>query len=326
MRALLVVLAFGFGAWAAAALWFSGPGPDAVRGVLAAAVPIAALAIALGVRPKARAALALAALVGLVLAWWASLAPSNARDWQPDVARAPTAEIDGDRVVVRNVRNFAYRSETDFDPRWEDRTFDLAKLEGMDVFFSHWGSPWIAHTIMSWWFSDGQHLAVSIETRKEIGEEYSAIAGFFRQYELIYVAADEEDVVKLRTDFRGEDVYLYRLARPEERARALLVDYLEAMNELAAKPGWYNALTTNCTTTIRQRVMHAGGDLPISWKLLANGRLPELLYEQGALDHGLAFAELKAASRINDRALAVRPGESFSAKIREGLPMPPLRD
>jgi hypothetical protein len=326
MRALLVVFAFGFGAWSAAALWFAGPGPASVRGALAAAALLLALGFALRVRPVARAALAVAALAGLVLAWWSSLAASNARDWQPDVAHAPTAEIAGDRVSVRNVRNFAYRTETDFDERWEDRTFDLAALEGLDVFFSHWGSPWIAHTIMSWSFADGQHLAVSIETRKEKHEQYSAVAGFFRQYELIYVAADEEDVVKLRTDVRGEDVYVYRLRPTKANARALLVDYLEAMNELAAEPGWYNALTTNCTTTIRQRVMHAGGKLAPSWKLLANGHLPELLYERGSFDQSLPFAELRAASRINERARAVRPGERFSAKIREGLPMPPLRE
>jgi hypothetical protein len=179
---------------------------------------------------------------------------------------------------------------------------------------------------MSWSFTDGQHLAVSIETRKEKGEQYSAVAGFFRQYELIYVAADEEDVVKLRTNFRGEDVYLYRLRPTRERARALLVDYLEAMNELAAEAGWYNALTTNCTTTIRQRVMHAGGDLPLSWKLLANGHLPELLYERGSLDQNLPFEALRATSRINLRARAVAPGEDFAARIRAGLPLPPFRE
>jgi hypothetical protein len=270
--------------------------------------------------------LALAAVVGLLFAWWGSLAASNDRDWQPDVARAPTAEIDGDVVTVRNVRNFHYRSETDYDERWEERRFDLAKLDGLDIFFSHWGSPEIAHTIMSWSFSDGQHFAVSIETRKEKSEAYSAVAGFFRQYELIYVAADERDVVRLRTNFRGEEVYLYRLRPTKARARAFLIDYLEAMNELAAKPGWYNALTTNCTTTIRQRVMHAGGNLPLSWKLLANGHLPELLYERGSLDDSLPFAELKAASRINERALSAGDRDDFSAAIRAGLPRPSFRD
>jgi hypothetical protein len=326
MRFVLFLLALGFGAWGAAALWFSGPGPAALRGALAAAVLLAALGSALLVRPKTRAALALAALVGLVFAWWGSLAASNSRDWQVDVAKEPTAEIQGDLVTVRNVRNFHYRSETDFDERWEERRFDLAKLDGLDIFFSHWGSPLIAHTIMSWSFSDGQHLAVSIETRKEKTEEYSAVAGFFRQYELIYVAADERDVVKLRTNFRNEVVYLYRLRPTKERARAFLLDYLEAMNELARDPGWYNALTTNCTTTIRQRVMHAGGNLPLSWKLLANGHLPELLYERGALDTSMPFAELKAASHINERARSAPEGGDFSAAIRAGLPLPPLRD
>jgi hypothetical protein len=326
MRALLAILAFFFGAWSAAALWFSGPGSPGVRGALAAAAFLGALFLALRVRPVGRAALAVAALAVLVLAWWASLEPSNERDWQADVARAPTAELDGDRVTVRNVRNFVYRTETDYDERWEDRSFDLARLEALDVFFSHWGSPWIAHTIMSWSFTDGQHLAVSIETRKEKGEQYSAVAGFFRQYELIYVAADEEDVVKLRTNLRGEDVYLYRLRPTRERARALFADYLEAMNALAAEPGWYNALTTNCTTTIRQRVMHAGGNLPLSWKLLANGHLPELLYERGSLDQNLPFEALRATSRINLRARAVAPGADFAAEIRKGLPLPPLRD
>jgi hypothetical protein len=326
MRVPLFLFALGFGAWGAAALWFAGPGPAGLRGALGAALLLTALGSALFVRPRARAGLALAALSALVFAWWGSLAASNDRDWQPDVARTPSAELDGDLVTVRNVRNFHYRSETDYDERWEERRFDLGKLDGLDVFFSHWGSPLIAHTIMSWSFSDGQHLAVSIETRKEKGEAYSAFAGFFRRYELIYVAADERDVVKLRTNLRGEEVYLYRLRAAKASARALLIDYLEAMNELAAEPGWYNALTTNCTTTIRQRVMHAGGSLPLSWKLLANGHLPELLYERGSLDRSLPFAELKAASRINARARAAGDRDDFSAAIRAGLPLPPLRD
>jgi Domain of unknown function (DUF4105) len=326
MRFALAILALGLGAWGAAALWYAGPGAAWLRGALAAALVLAALLVVAAVRPVSRAALALAALALLVFAWWGSLTPSNTRDWQVDVAREPTAEIAGDRVTVRNVRNFVYRSETDFDERWEERRLDLAKLDGLDMFFSFWGSPLIAHTIMSWSFSDGQHLAVSIETRKEKSEVYSPVAGFFRQYELIYLAADERDVVKLRTNYRNEDVYVYRLRPTKQRAKAFLLDYLGAMNELAAEPGWYNALTTNCTTTIRQRVMHAGGQVPFSWKLLANGYLPELLYERGSFDHSLPFAELKTLSHINERAHAVGDGADFSAAIRAGLPMPPLTD
>ena len=325
VRFLLWILALGLGAWGAAALWYAGPGPAGLRGALAAAVLLAALTCVALLRPNSRAALGLAVLAAVVFAWWGALAASNSRNWQADVARAPTAEIDGDLVTVRNVRDFRYRSETDWDARWEDRHYDLAKLDGLDIFFSHWGSPQIAHTIMSWSFSDGQHLAVSIETRKEVGEEYSAIAGFFRQYELIYIAADERDVVKLRTNFRNEEVYVYRLRPTRARARAFLINYLEAMNGLAVRPGWYNALTTNCTTTIRQRVIDAGGKLPLSWKLLANGHLPELLYERGSIDTDLPFAEVKARGYIDERARAATD-ENFSEKIREGVPMPPFRE
>ncbi len=325
IRVLLWLLALGLAAWGAAALWFAGPGGSGLRGALAAGLVLAAL-VSAAQRPNARAALALAALSAAVFACWGSLTASNTRDWQPDVARAPTAVIDGDLVTVKNVRNFRYRSETDYDERWEERHFDLAKLSGQDIFFSHWGSPLIAHTIMSWSFADGQHLAVSIETRKENGEEYSAVAGFFRQYELIYIAADEADVVKLRTNVRGEEVYVYRLRVRPERARALLLGYLDAMNELEREPAWYNALTTNCTTTIRQRVMHSGGNVPLSWKLLANGYLPELLYERGTLDTGLPFAELKELSQINQRARDAGDADDFPAAIRAGLPLPPLRE
>jgi hypothetical protein len=286
----------------AALIWFTVPAPGFVRIALAAVL----------------------ALLALTFAWWHSLHPSNARDWQPDVARQATAEIQGDRVRMKNVRDFRYRSLTDFDERWEERQFDLIKLDGLDIFFSHWGSPRIAHTIMSWAFADGQHLAISIETRKKKGQRYSALAGFFRQYELIYVAADERDVIGLRTNYRDEDVYLYRLRVTQPAARVLLLNYLEAMNGLTREPRWYNALATNCTTAIRQRVIHAGGKVPLSWKLFANGYLPELLYDRGSLDASLPFAELKALSRVNERARAAGEGEDFSARIRAGLPMPRL--
>lgn len=258
-------------------------------------------------------------------AWWRSLKPSNDRDWRADVARLATAEIHGDRATVRNVRNFRYRTVDDFDERWEVRTLDLAALDGLDVFFVDWGPKLYNHTILSWSFADGQRLAISVEVRKLRGQKYSAWKAFFRAYELVYVVADEEDVIRLRTNARGEQVYLYRVRTSRAAARALLVDYFEAMNAIARQPVWYNALLANCTTVVRARVVHAGGRMPLSWRLFANAYLPELLYRQGTLDRSRSFAELKSMSRVNDRARAVREGEDFSARIREGLPMPPLR-
>lgn len=239
------------------------------------------------------------------------------------MARLATAEIEGDRVTVRNVRNFRYRSVEDFDERWEVRTYDLGKLEGLDVFFIDWGAPLINHTILSWSFAGGQHLAISVEVRKRKDQEYSALKALFRQFELVYVVATEEDVIRLRTNYRrGEETYLYRLRTSKAAARALLLDFLRAINRIARQPLWYNAVAANCTTVIRERVIHAGGKLPLTWRLFANAYLPQFLYRRRLLDTSRPFEELKAMSHINPRARSIGEAEDFSAKIRDGLPMP----
>jgi len=310
-------------AWGSAALWFDGPASRPLAGLLAAVYPLLALALLILLRPRRRAYAAFLILFAVLLGWWLSLAPSNDRDWQPDVAQLPTAEIQGDKITLRNVRNFDYRSETDFTAHWETRTYDLSKLRGLDLFVIYWGSPSIAHTILSWDFDDGQHLAVSIETRKETGESYSAVRGFFRQYELYYVLADERDVVGVRTNHRHEDVYLYPLRTPPARARTILLDYLKGINRLAEKPKWYNALRYNCTTTIRMHVSDVIPGIPHDWRWLANGYLDELLYEMGVVNRDLPFGELKKRSYINPRTQAVAPDERFSEVIRKGLPPRP---
>ena len=306
-------------------MWFDGPASRPLAALLAAAYALAELALLIMVQPRRRAYAAVLALFAVLLGWWLSLEPSNSRDWQPDVARLPTAEIQGDVITIHNVRNFDYRSETNYTERWETRRYDLSKLRGMDLFVIYWGSPNIAHTILSWDFGDGQHLAVSIETRKEKGESYSAVRGFFRQYELYYVVADERDVVKLRTNYRHENVYLYRLRTPPARARAILLDYLNGINRLARHPKWYNALTHNCTTTIRLHVAGVVPGIPHDWRWLANGHMDELLYEMGVVNRDYPFAVLKKLSYINPKAQAVPPEGDFSGLIRQGLPpRPPL--
>ena len=210
-------------------------------------------------RPFSRAVLIVGVILLAMATWWNLIPPRNDRDWYPDVARLPRATIEGSRMTIENLRNFDYRTETDYTERWEMRTYDLDTLQGVDMFLFFWGPTLIAHTITSWDFGGGQHLAISIETRKEKGESYSAVRGFFRQYELYYVVADERDVVRLRTNYRGEQAYLYRIRMSTERARALLLDYLREVNLLAGQPRWYNALTHNCTTMIRYHVKEVGG-------------------------------------------------------------------
>jgi len=317
-RILASIVALGLLGWCALTLHYTAPGPPLVKTLLAAAavlVPLAALVLS-GSFARAVAVVGLVFLT--VLLWFEWLPPQQNADWQTDVAELPSATLEGDMLTIRNVRNFDYTTETDYTPHWETRTYDLAKLDGLDMFFSYWAGPSIAHTIMSWSFSDGQHLAISIETRKTKGQEYSAVAGFFRQYPIYYVVADERDVIRLRTNYRGEHVWLYHLKAPPERARKLLLDYVASINELAEQPEWYNALTDNCTTSIRRHVQHLhDGGFPLDWRLFVNGYLPELLYDRGAVDGSVPFAELRERSNIDARAKAADQDPAFSARIRE---------
>ena len=309
--------------WASAVLWIDGPDSRLLAGILAAGFVVFTIVVLVWLRPLR---LGLAAFLGLfvaVLVWWFNMEPSNSRSWQADVARLPRATVDGERITIHNIRDFNYYSETDYTEHWEDRTYDLSRLTGVDIFLSYWGSPWIAHTIMSWSFDDGQHLAISIETRKEKGESYSAVLGFFNQYELYYVVADERDLIGLRTNYRKEDVYLYRLKIGVDTARTLLLDYLDEINRLSKAPGWYNALTHNCTTSILHHFQHISAGRPFDWRILANGRIDELGYERGTIDTSLPFEELRRRSAISERAQRIPAGADFSVWIRHGLPSAP---
>jgi hypothetical protein len=299
------------------------PGPGWLARGVAIAFAVGGVVALFALRPLWRATALLVGAFGLLLLWYLAHEPSNTGAWQPEVSQLAYGEVNGDILTLHNVRNFTYRSETDFTESWETRTYDLSKLAGLDMYFSHWGSPAIAHTIMSWDFSDGQYLAISIETRKVEGQSYSTVGGFFRQYPIYYVAADERDVIGVRTNYRGENVWLYRLRTPPENARFLLLDYLKSMNALVEQPQWYNALVDNCTTSIQRHVRHLNPDgFPFDWRLLVNGYLPELLYQRGNIYTGMPYPELEAISNIDERAKNSGLGPDFSARIREGLPNP----
>jgi hypothetical protein len=308
--------------WATAALYF-----DVriawLRLPLAAAYVSGILAVWVWVRRPWKAVATGAGFLVLLI-WWFSLPPSNSRDWLPDVAVLPYADITGNQVNLHNIRNCSYRSETDYDVRHYDKTFDLDKLSTTDLYLVYWGSPNIAHTMVSFGFDGSDCVCMSIETRKERGESYSAVKGFFRQFELTYIIADERDVVRLRTNYReGEDVYLYRARMTPEQGRRLFLDYLRRANELRERPEWYNALTDNCTTAIRtQRA--AQDRAPWDWRMLVNGHLDELLFERGTISTNPPFAELKKRCYINPRARAADQAADFSQLIRVGLPDPNL--
>jgi hypothetical protein len=321
VRLLLGVVLLGLTAWGALAIYYSNLTPDALRTTLASAFALGSVVALLFIRPRRRAVLGFFIVFTAVLLWWLAIPPSQDRDWQPDVAVLPFATFDGDLVTIHHIRNNDYRGETDFTVQYYDKTFDLSKLRSIDLFLSYWGSPMIAHTIMSFGFAGDEYVAISIETRKEKSEDYSALKGFFKQYELIYIVADERDLIRLRTNYRGEDVYVYRLNGPIDVGREIFVSYLQDINRLAQEPAWYNALTENCTTSIFRLARPYALRSWWSWKLLVNGYLDELAYDLGAVDRSLPFTELRARSRINERAKAADSDPEFSQKIRAGLPM-----
>ena len=248
--------------------------------------------------------------------------PSNDRDWAPDQARLATAEIDGDAVTVRNVRNARYRSVDDFDVHWETRHYRLSDLESAWFVvepFADWRGP--AHTFLSFGFRDGRYLAVSAEVRRQRGERFSALTGMLRRYELMIVVGDERDLIGLRALHRRDDVFLYRLKATPEQAQALFGHLMAKANRLAAAPAFYNTLTANCTTTIVDAVeVLKPGTVPLSWRTWLPGYSDDLAFDLGLLDTDLPRESFRAAHRIN--ALAERaaeaqdPAQDFSAAIR----------
>jgi membrane protein implicated in regulation of membrane protease activity len=319
--ALLLPVLFAFGALMA-------PG-GAVATVLGAAFGIGCLAALVLARPLWKAAAATLVAVACVLVWFGSQTPRNDRDWQPDVSRPSRIERDatgeGTRVTIRDLRDFDWTGADTANPRWTDRTYDLAKLDSLWLVLSYWdGNTAICHTMLSFGFSDGTHLAVSVETRKEVGETYSAWRGFFHQFELFYVLADERDVIGVRAAHRAEDLYMYPLRTSPEARRRLLEDILRTAGDLARTPEWYGALRANCTTTLQTHVDEAlGRPAVVHWDTILNGAIDEAAWRTGgiadATDLARPFAEVRAAHRITDAARRAAGSADFARLVREAI-------
>jgi hypothetical protein len=311
--------------WGALVLFYLAPGSESVRSLLAwsfAALGLVAVGTLAVRRARRYGAAVFAIAFTLVLVVWSSVRPSNDRDWQPEVAVLPYATINGDRVTVHNIRNFDYHTETDFAPAYYDRTFDLRRLDRVDLIAVYWMGPAIAHLFVSFGFGD-EHLPISIEARKERADQYSSLAGFFRQYELFYVVADERDVIRVRTNYRHsppEEVYVFRVTGSPENSRRVFLDYMRDINDLHEHPRFYNTLTTNCTTMIFAHTTVNPGHIPFSWKILLSGYAPEYAYDLGRLDRRLPFEELKRRAHVNTAAQAANEAPDFSQRIRAGLP------
>lgn len=315
--------------WGSLAIFFVCPDPEWLK-ILAATLFATLLPVAfLFTRSFFKGlVLSLVFLAGFS-AWWQNLQPTHKKEWAADVAQVATGEIHDNKLTMHNVRNFSYIVDEIYDEkweteeRWETLDYNLDNIQGLDLFLSYCASEHIAHAILSWDFGHDQHLAISIEPRKDTSQEYSAIKGFFKQFELSYVAANEKDIIRLRTNFKKERVYAYSLQVSKEQAKALLQDYVKKMNNLAAKPAFYDALTRNYTTAnyLHTKTINSASPPPMDWKIFASGHLDELLYEKGILSQRLPFATLRQQSRIDQRMQAYGE-EHYSRILRYDLPMP----
>ncbi len=319
-RCLAWLVPLALTCWGGMAIVYSNLPAGPRYGAAAAFVILALLSLILPRRGALKAAW-FGAVFAIALGWWLTLPPSNDRNWAPDVALLPWAEVSGSSVTLRNIRDCVYRGEYDYDVRHYDRAFELGDLRTLDLFLVDWGAPHIAHTMLSFGFGGGRYVCFSIETRKKKGELYSSVRGFFKQYELTYVAADERDVILLRAAHRkGEDIYLYRLKVPTKLIRKIFLDYLRTVNEFRTVPHWYNALTSNCTTDIWKHISPYYPGAKFDWRILASGYADEMAYDLGVTDQSLPFPELRRRSRVNARAVSAGRDRDFSRLIRRGLP------
>ncbi len=305
--------------WATLAIYYSNLPWGWAR--LALAAVFAAFGIwALWITPRRVARWAFGAAFAAVLFWFISIEPSDDRPWRPEVAVKPRAIIEGDIIRITGYRHFYFRTRDDFDVRYEEREVQLSHLTSVDLFISFWLPGPLGHTFVSFNFDNGPPVCISIETRPEVGESFQPIASMFKQFELFYVVGDERDVVRLRTNHRDENVFLYRILASPQRARNLFLVYMTRINELADRPEWYHLLSDSCTINIVRYANKAGRVGGFDVRHLINGMIDRYLYSVGLVDTSLPFDELRARSRITEIAKNAELNPEFSQRIREGLP------
>ncbi len=291
--------------------------------------------------------------------WFVSITPQQQRDWQPDVNQMLSYQRDAsnpDLITFTNVRNFDWKNEDEATEHWETRTVDMSKLSGVDIINSYWMGPLIAHTLVSFRFEDDRPLSLSLEIRKEKGEKFSALGGFFKRFELILIASEERDIIYTRTNARGEQVYLFPISHLQQsEVKSLFESYLTAADELNVKPAWYNTLTSNCTNIIFYMARIVSGDrLPWDYRIWVSGWLPNYLYDIGMLNanpeknkplkrsvatekNGQTWSMDKwyEQAHINPKVVGFDNQSTldtshnsieFSNQIRQGIPIPALAD
>ena len=324
LHIILNLFLFIFWLWCSVAIYFIClPKTDMallVSGIFAIVIP----ALFFLFPKRNMAVLTIILLYGFVIIGWNNMQPSNDRNWMPSVARSPHAINKGNTIEIYNIRNFDYQTEHDFIENYYNKTYNLDELESLSFILSYWGGGTaVAHTILSFGFKNGDYLAVSAETRVEKGEPQELLQGFFNQYEMIYILADERDIIRLRTNFRkeeAEEVFLYPIRLKQQEIRKVFDVIMARVNSLYQQPAFYNTLTQNCFTSLRSdfRVI-APPKNRFDWRILANGYADQMLHENGTIDTGLSFSEAKKYFHINQYVSGDNSADNFSLRIRPNL-------
>lgn len=322
VTSLAILIVAALAGWAVLALWYQAPGGKALKALILASWMMLSVVTLIAVWQHRFMfwILCFAAAFAALLVWWHRLRPSNERVWADDVAQMTTGEVTGTQVTLDNVRNFDWHTSTEYTQRWETRSYDLERLATVDMILSYWTYRAIAHVLVSFGFENGEHVVFSVEIRRKKDDGFSEIGGFFKEFELSIIAADERDVVRVRTNIRGEDDYLYRIGLPVSAMRSLFLAYVEQANALVVTPRFYNTMSVNCTTLVYHMMKHIVGSLPWDYRLLLSGYLPSYVYRLGGLDERYKLKELRAFGRITDRARQADRSPAFSADIRNGIP------
>ncbi len=323
LLSIITLTVFLSSVWALFALWYQAPGGMPGRLLCCGLWLLAAAGCSYWLwagESGWQALLAYLLLFILLLLWWSAIKPSHDRDWADDLAQITTGQMERNHVRLDNVRNFEWRSTSDYDIRWESREYDLKRLQSVDMITSYWGLSSIAHVVVSFGFDDGEHVAFSVEIRRESHERFSELGGFFKQFELSIIASDERDVVRVRSNVRDEDLWLYRINLSPSDARKLFRSFVLQANQLAERPRFYHTVTGNCTTIVFSMMKQIVEGLPLDYRLLLTGYLPAYVHEVGGMMPGLTLEELQRRGRITRQAREAGDDPAFSARIRQGVP------
>ncbi|MEM1237584.1 MAG: DUF4105 domain-containing protein [Pseudomonadota bacterium] len=335
MKPILSVLKFGImaiiwiamvwlTAWGSVALWFKIADGGAVLMAIPVLYGLLGLSAVLGFfwTGFGKLAGAFTVAAAALLIWWNTLEPPTTGDWSREVAQQTTGTIEGDILTLSDVRNFTWRSLTDFDESWEERTYDLSQINSVDLLMSYWAGPHMGHLMITFGFEDGRYLTWSNEVRRSTDASFSPLADFFKTNPIAIIAAEEQDVVGYRSNIQEARVHVFRLADQGDEARSLLAAYVAAANAVAEEPQWFNSLFSNCSRSVVTLTRSIGIDLPLDFRVLVNGYLPEYLYDLGALDRSVSIEELYELGDITERAAEAWQTPGYSDAIRVGVPEP----